>query len=134
MTEALDRKGRSALHYAALEGHAERVRELIKAGADVTHPDHRGMTPLHFAAQEQHAEVAKALLDAGAPVDTNDEHGNTPLWKAVFSCRGEGQLITLLRAAGADPNRANQHGTSPLDLARRIGNYDVTQYFADLQI
>jgi hypothetical protein len=38
----------------------------------------------------------------------------------------------VLRAAGADPNIANQHGTSPLQLAERIGNYDVAKHFADL--
>lgn len=29
-------------------------------------------------------------------------------------------------------DQANQHGTSPLQLAERIGNYDVARHFADL--
>jgi ankyrin repeat protein len=128
----LDREGRSELHYAAADGRIEHVRELIGTGADVTLADNHGMTPLHFAAQEHHAETAQALVDAGAPVDAADEHGNTPLWKAVFASKGKGDLIALLRAAGADPNRANRYGTSPLELARRIGNYDVAQHFTDL--
>ena len=64
------------------------------------------MTPLHFAAQQHHVEVAQALLGAGAVVDATDKHGNTPLWKAVFASQGRGELIALLREAGADPNLA----------------------------
>jgi uncharacterized protein len=128
---ALDPAGRSELHYAALEG-PEKARELIREGADVRLADKHGMTPLHFAAQQHNVEVARALIDAGADVDATDEHGNTPLWKAVFASQGRGELIVLLRSAGADPSLANQHGTSPLQLAERIGDYDVAQHFSDL--
>lgn len=131
MTE-LDPAGRTDLHYAAAEGRSEKVDELIAERADAALADGHGMTPLHFAGQENHPEIAESLLDAGAPVDAQDQHGNTPLWKAVFGCAGDGDLIALLRAAGADPRRANHHGTSPLQLALRIDNYDVAQHFADL--
>jgi uncharacterized protein len=129
---ALDPAGRSELHYAALEGRTNKARELIREGADVRLADNHGMTPLHFAAQQHNVEVARALIDAGAEVDAIDEHGNTPLWKAVFASQGRGELIVLLRSAGADPSLANQHGTSPLQLAKRIGDYDVAQHFSDL--
>lgn len=60
-----------------------------------------------------------------------DEHGNTPLFRAVFASQGRGELIALLLGAGADPDMVNQHGTSARELAERIGNFDVKQYFAD---
>jgi hypothetical protein len=41
-------------------------------------------------------------------------------------------MIVFLRQAGADPIRQNHHGVSPLSLARKIGNYDVAQFFSDL--
>jgi ankyrin repeat protein len=128
----VDQAGRSELHYAAGEGKVARVRELIDAGEDVRASDHHGMTPLHFAAQEQRAEVARLLLEKGAQMDAEDEHGNTPLWKAVFSSQGNGNVIGILRAAGADPNHANHHGTSPLQLAHQIANYNVAQFFSDI--
>lgn len=131
MTE-LDRAGRSELHHAAVDGTPERVRELIDAGADVALADRGGMTPLHFTGQQDRPEIAAILLAAGAPVDAQDDHGNTALWKAVFGYRGSGELIALLRDAGADPRRVNGHDVSPLTLARRIGSTDVARHFADL--
>jgi ankyrin repeat protein len=126
----LDREGRSALHYASLEGDVARVRALIDEGEDVSLADRGGMTPLHFAAQERHPEVAEALLAAGASVDAPDEHGNSPLFTAVFNARGDGAVINLLRAAGADPWRVNRHGQSPVGLL--IANYDNRRFFDDL--
>lgn len=52
--------------WAAYEGHATTVRELIAGGAD---PDHRdglsGRKPLHEAARKNHHSVVRVLLDAG---------------------------------------------------------------------
>ena len=38
----------------------------------------------------------------------------------------------LLRDSGADPLHKNNHGVSPLILARTIANYDVRQFFTDI--
>jgi len=59
--------------------------------------------------------------------------GARALGKAVFGCDGvHGELIALLRSHGADPHAKNDHGVSPLSLARTIANYDVAQFFKDL--
>jgi ankyrin repeat protein len=128
----VDRAGRTLLHYAAADGSAERVRELLAAGAAAGALDDDRWTPLHFAAQAQAADVVRLLLDAGADPDPVDVHGNTPLNVATFNSRGRGNVIALLRGAGADPFRSNAHGVSPVQLARTIANYDVRQYYADL--
>ena len=140
MTEKLDRLGRSELHYAVIDADPARVSGLIRSGAELNRQDRHGWTPLHFAAQlsgeaihqKQAIEIATMLLDAGALVDPRDGHGNTPLGRAVFSYNGSGELIQLLRGRGADPVSKNTHGVSPFELARRIANYDVAKYFADL--
>lgn len=128
----IDRMGRTELHYAANEGDFAKVEALIAAGSSVTLPDDNGWTPLHFAAQANSLSIAKVLLAAGASVDPPDSHGNTPLGRAVFSSRGDGDLITLLRLHGANPYQMNAHGQSPLGLARLIANYPVSQFFNDL--
>jgi uncharacterized protein len=116
----------------ASKGDVARVRALIREGEDVSLADRRGMTPLHFAAQERQLEVAEVLLAAGARLDAQDEHGNSPLFTAAFNAAGDGALITLLRAAGADPWLVNRHGQTPVGLARLIGNYDTRRWFDDL--
>ena len=133
MTDALDEFGRTELHYAANESRISDVKDLIAAGLDDNLPDFAGWTPLHFAAQANSQEVTTVLLDAGASVTAIDSNGNTPLWRAVFCSDGNGEVITLLRNAGSDPNLDNHYGVSPFKLACTIGNYDVRQFFCDLE-
>lgn len=76
-------------------------------------------------------EITRLLLGAGAAVDPLNAEGNTPLTVAVFNSEGRGEVIEALLAAGADRHRPNRTGISPLDLAGRIANYDITQFFDD---
>jgi len=124
-----DRDGRTALHMAACNGSADRVAELLAAGADVDARDNRGRGPLHLAAQEHALEVACCLLEAGATVDLKDDFGKTPLGTATFESQGRGEMIALLLEHGADPDAPNGTGISPRDLAKKIANYDVAQHF-----
>ncbi len=73
------------------------------------------------------------LLDAGASVDVENTYGNTPLFVAVLNSRGRGDIIGLLRSRGADPLHVNASGQTPVGLARLIANYDVAQFFSDLE-
>ena len=67
---ARERKGQTALMWAAAEGHSEVVDALLKAGADFRTPLTSGFTPLFFAVREGRSEVALRLLEAG--VDVNE--------------------------------------------------------------
>jgi ankyrin repeat protein len=129
---AVDRAGRTELHYAARDGDPAAVQRLLAEGLNPCAVDDKGWTPLHFAAQSQAAETARVLLAAGAHVDATDSDGRTPLFRAVWSSRGQGETIKLLREQGADPKAAAEDGASPLKLARIIANFDVRQYFSDL--
>jgi ankyrin repeat protein len=128
----VDKLGRTELHYAALENKVDLVRSLLAAGADPSAKDKTGWTPLHAAAQGYSTESASLLIQHRAQIDAEDAHGNTPLFRAVFESKGRGDLIALLRKAGADPNHKNRHGVSPLSLSRTIANYDVARFFSDL--
>lgn len=126
----MDQAGRTALHYAALDGDVDRVLELIAQGADVNTADQAGgHTALHSAAQGQHAETAQALLSAGAQVDARDRFGKTPLSVALFNVRNrDGEVIRVLLASGADPDLENNHGISPRRLAETVANYDLRRF------
>lgn len=47
--EAKDRRGQTALHYAAQNSRAAAVSALVDAGANVNAADREGRTPLHWA-------------------------------------------------------------------------------------
>lgn len=129
MRNPLDRAGRSPLHYAARDGDAALAASLIKQGHDVKLSDKAGWTPLHFAAQASSVDCARILLDSGATLDAEDSNGNTPLSTAVFNSKGFGDLIIFLLLKGADPEKKNHHGQSPIGLARLIANYDLLPFF-----
>ena len=57
--------------YACASGHAEVVRSLLEAGANVEDHNENGHTPLMEAASAGHVEVAKILLEFGAGINTH---------------------------------------------------------------
>ena len=74
----------SELHGAARAGDVEKVKELLRAGADVDGEGWFGETPLHLAAFEGHRELTALLIEKGADVSAKDEYASTPLHEAAW--------------------------------------------------
>jgi uncharacterized protein len=114
--------GFSPLGYSAFFGHLELLVELLRRGAAVNEPSRNAMRvcPLHSAAAHSDAArgvaLARALLDAGADPNLQQQAGYTALHEAALHAKHE--LLELLLECGAEPNRANDRGERPIDLAR----------------
>ena len=129
---SIDADGRTILFYAIFENSNSMAEILINEGAGANVKDKNRWKPLHYCAQGNLVNIAKLLIDNGADINAKDENGNTIIWRAVFSSRGRGEMITLLKAKGADATIENKSGINALELAKSIGNYDVAQYFTGL--
>lgn len=128
----LDRDGRSLLMHAVLasDANAVMVRFLLQNGADAEVQDKdQKWTALHFAARDQKKELVAVLLDYCSNVDVVDSFGNTPLWRAVMTSDDQTGLIESLVNKGADPNKKNNNGVSPRDLADRLGKSAILDFF-----
>lgn len=111
-----ERRGQTALMWAAAEGHAPVVQGLIEAGADVATRLPSGLTPLLLAVREGRSDVVRVLLKSGA--DPNDAiptegrrrgyggrlppAGASALLLAIVNAHFE--LAAQLLDAGANPN------------------------------
>ena len=91
--------GRRALNWAAWFNHAEAIKALLKAGADIDGINITGFTPIHHAAEAGSPEAARVLIEAGADVNVPSFAGETPLQRARRG--GHQEVARLLEAAGA---------------------------------
>jgi hypothetical protein len=117
--------GDTALHIAAASYHAELVRMLIDAGADVLARNPLGYQPLHEAAvgspgsrtwnPSSQAATILYLVEAGADPNAPDQRGVAPLHRAVRTrCAA---AVRALLECGADPSRKTKSGSTPMLLA-----------------
>ena len=70
--------GRTALHWAVAEGHAELAELLLQSGAKVNAQDEGGLTPLHVAAATNMLDMVRLLLRERANASLVDGAGNPP--------------------------------------------------------
>lgn len=77
--DALDEKGRTALHLAAASGQLEFVKALLEAGADVNSCGGDRATPLLLAATNGHAAVVAVLMAHGGNPRALDNNGVEPI-------------------------------------------------------
>ena len=102
---------------AAMRADLDKVRILLKAGADVNVAQGDGMTALHWSAENRSVEMATMLIYAGANVEAVTRIGGyTPLHLASRS--GSAAIVQELLEAGANPTVASSAGgATPLHFA-----------------
>lgn len=86
--ERTDNAGKSAVHYAAANGHTGMLRVMLEKGVnpDLTEdkPADSGATPLHEACAHGHDDTVKLLMAAGADDTAQNIKGETPAHFAMM--------------------------------------------------
>ncbi|KAL1966752.1 hypothetical protein VTN77DRAFT_3949 [Rasamsonia byssochlamydoides] len=97
--------GNSPLLAAAIKGHKEAVRVLLKQrDIDINFENSQNQTPLLVASQKGHTEVVRLLLEEnGIDINFHNGDGRTPLCEAVF-VGNEDVVHLLLKRSDIQPN------------------------------
>jgi ankyrin repeat protein len=137
-TNAVNRRGASALHYAcdprpkSSRWNPPRqsllISVLVSAGALVDAADKGGTTPLHRAVRARNTFAVRSLLEAGARVDLRlKKEGSTPLHLAVYGSGAGGtadteseqlEIIADLLRHGADALAEDARGRTVIASAK----------------
>ncbi|WP_132985837.1 ankyrin repeat domain-containing protein [Luteimonas terricola] len=120
--DARDARGRSALHEAALAGHAEIMAALLDARADADARDADGRSPLHEAAFGGHLAALELLADR-ADAHALDGEGRNALHLACLCASGSAPLSARLLELGVDAGLADAAGKRPVDHAAAGGRW-----------
>ena len=115
-----------------MKGDKQKVKSLLRQGADVNRPDvicykdgRRAVTPaLISAAFNGDTEMLQILLEAGADVNARDDEGSTALLECVMEYA---PCVELLLKAGADVNARDCENNTALMFASIDGNPEIVQ-------
>lgn len=121
-----DKKGRTALHEAALMGAESLVSFLITQGALIDKQDNQGKTALYDAILTKDGYLVSSLIKEGSSLSLKDIHGATPLALAVEN--NLVSMVELLLEFPATPiNSQDDYLGSPLHTAVWYGQLGMVR-------
>ena len=114
------------LSWAAGEGDEDMIRQLVAAGANINNAndDH---PPLSIAAEHGHQDICQWMREQGADVSRCLD----PLLHCA-ALHGDLDLARHWVLAGADINKVNCDGTTPVCAAAKEGHMQLCRYFLEL--
>ncbi len=118
--DAKNRRGYTALHFAASYNLIHIAKFLIEEGADVSARSDNGNTPLHFT---ETPIIAQLLMQYGADVTAKNDKNETPL-HLTNNC----EVADILIQHGADVNAKANNGETAFNLAVQNGKYAIAEF------
>lgn len=112
-----DKKGRSAVSFAAGEGTAEVLKYMLKQKKiDANLADKEGRSPLSYASGNGHADAVRILAKSKKVIDTKkaDRNGRSPLSWACEKGHEDAVRALLDHGCSAQVNESDVDGWTPL--------------------
>jgi ankyrin repeat protein len=118
-------------------GNPDVVDALLAAGAKAERQvNFDGSTALIYAAERANLKAVRILLAHGADVNACGGYSGTPLIAVVSAIGRQGkvsreernrrhEIVRLLLASGADPNRTQRHGNAALNYAAGCSDHEL---------
>lgn len=127
-----DNEGRSLLFFAAERGNLEILEYLLSLPKrpELTDTDSRGMSLMHYAIRSKRVHAINLLYDSGCPAHIADNSQQTALHHAVK--RGNLEAVKRLLLLDGHDLLAykDDHGRTPLDLAR-MWNHEAMKIYLE---
>jgi ankyrin repeat protein len=109
--DVVDEYQRTALHYAAQNGHECTLRFLLRNRPQLVHyKDRFKVTTLHLSASNGHEAVSRTLCEYEAVADAKDSEGETPLHLATR--KAHVGIARVLLEYGADVDAQSDNGNA----------------------
>jgi len=122
--------GITPLQKSALGGHALIVQLLLNSGAEKDKVNSDGWSALHLSMFENKPGVMSLLLDAGCDKELHTRDSDlTPLLLAAS--KGDLKIVEELLQRGADVNRADKDGFTPLKMSVARGHFGCVKALLD---
>ncbi len=113
---------------AAMHGNVQRVKELLKKGADVNTRVNEN-TAVGLAAAMGNSEIVKILCDAGTDLSQRDASGWAPL--TVASAKGHIEVMKVLLEYGSNLEERDATEATPLIIAAMNGKKESVVFLLE---
>ncbi|HUT29895.1 MAG TPA: ankyrin repeat domain-containing protein [Sedimentisphaerales bacterium] len=123
--ECLEYTGFTPLHMAIYRQDFDRVRELLRKGADVEPAYDSGATPMELAVSSGNLEMVKLLFQHGADFISNDSEKRDALGLAVKE--GYYEIAEFMLDNGSHVDAVYKNGSSPLHYAAANGDIAMVE-------
>lgn len=126
INEPSDYDGKTCLHVACAEGHADVVKCLLKRGASIYVRDRRGRTPLFDAIRNKRHVVVDLLLNVGARFEHDDIEVAREL--CIAATENDVERLRLWLKSQVNMNSTDLDGRTPLHVAVLKKNIEVVRF------
>ncbi|KAJ5666742.1 hypothetical protein N7462_011151 [Penicillium macrosclerotiorum] len=125
---------KTALHWAAENGHKDILQLLLEWGSSISSQDQYGETALHYAAESGHTELVQALLKKDPDLTVKDDRGRTalPCARDNYHLESVQVILELWNGTNEETEEKDKQNKSLMHWAAELGDEKLCQQLWNL--